>query len=253
MSRRIAVLAFVLVCACNVEPRAPSLAPIAEPARAFASAVAWLRAVDDVDASFEQDGFRYYAKRDVAGARVWCRRAVDGGDEQELLHERELHGSIGALAVSPDQRSLAYSSRPLAVDRYAVHVKDLATGDPVAPIVEGADFSFAWNSEGTLFYTKLDDAGRPARVYAMKPRSAHVPKLVHEEREPEREVMVGAGATGPAMFVRNHTSLLAYRLDPLHDLEPPRVVDEVLPDPPAPSGGAHLDDDDAAPRYPTVR
>src|SRR4051794_6105221 len=92
MKRAFGVLAFVVTAGCEAEPSSPSLTPIEEPARELAATVAELRVVDAEDQAWVRAGFPYYTKRDVAGQRVWCRRSTTGGPEQELLHERELHG-----------------------------------------------------------------------------------------------------------------------------------------------------------------
>ncbi|HEY4223634.1 MAG TPA: hypothetical protein VGO62_19895 [Myxococcota bacterium] len=208
--------------AAQSAPTTPSniaLAPVAQPREAFAQSVQALREVDATDAPFLRDGWRYEVQHGN-----WMRTPVAGGDAQLLLTSAEIHGLLGTLEVSPDGRWVAYSTRPIAVDRFSLHVKDLQRNELVPPGVNGVDFSLAWGADNTLYYTKLDDNEHPTRVYSLKPRSTHVPQLVHKA---DRDVMVGAADHKPTLFVEPGPNVLAYRLDPARDVDGPRVLSNV--------------------------
>jgi hypothetical protein len=204
-------LLLTLSIAGSCVPDAPgtTLSAMAAPKDAFDHAVAQLRIIGNEEGAYDRGRFRYYSRKNDDGARVFARCSLERGDEQVLLDERDVDGSFGALLVSPDERFVAFSSG--ITDRYALRVKEIASGETVAPVVKGVDFSFAWSKDNHVIYTRLDEKNRPTRVFSLQPKSRHLPRLVHEERT--NEVLV---APGPALFVRTSSDVLAYRLNPLY-------------------------------------
>lgn len=75
---------------------------------------------------------------------------------------------VGRAVVSPDHRLLAYAVDTVGNERYALHVKDLATNRQVlARPIEGTEGrSLAWASDNrTLFYVTKDKLDRPEKVW----------------------------------------------------------------------------------------
>jgi len=126
-------------------------------------------------------------QRTVEGQQyaIHCRRLVRDGEvtppmpedgkpldgEEVLLDGNELaegkgYFSIGALAVSPDGKRLAYSTDFSGDERYTLRFKDLVTGETLADEVPNTYYGTAWSLDGsTLFYITVDDAWRPYRVW----------------------------------------------------------------------------------------
>ena len=116
---------------------------------------------------------------------IHCRRRVRDGEitppmpedgkpldgEEVLLDENELaegkaYFSIGALAVSPDGKRLAYSTDFSGDERYTLRIKDLVSGETLADEVPDTYYGTAWSLDGsTLFYITVDEAWRPYRVW----------------------------------------------------------------------------------------
>ena len=102
-----------------------------------------------------------------------CRRAGrdDEASEQLLLDGNELAGSspyfaFGAVDVSPDHGILAYSTDYDGDEEYTLRFKDLATGEVLADAIEGTYYGTAWATDNaTFFYTTMDAAHRPYRVW----------------------------------------------------------------------------------------
>lgn len=96
--------------------------------------------------------------------------AVSAEAEQLLLDPNALAGggflSIGTVAVSPDQRLLAYSLDTEGDEIYRLFVRDLASGAVSELPFEDCDGSMTWaNDNGTLFFATLDDTHRPFRLW----------------------------------------------------------------------------------------
>jgi oligopeptidase B len=140
----------------------------------------------DLSVPRRKGGWWYYT-RTVEGQQyaVHCRRAVrpeetvppmseDGAPldgEEVLLDGNELAAgseffSIGAFDVSPDGRRLAYSTDMAGSERFTLRVKDLETGQLEPDEIPDTFYGSAWSADGSaLFYTTVDDAWRPNRVW----------------------------------------------------------------------------------------
>lgn len=111
-------------------------------------------------------------------------------DEEILLDQNELAGdspyfALGAFSVSPDQRLLAYSTDYDGGEKYTLRVKDLQTGELRPDEVPGTYYGTAWSRDGsTIFYTTVDAAMRPHRVWRHRlGTDASEDDLVHEEAD----------------------------------------------------------------------
>ena len=155
----------------------------------------------------------YYA-RTVEGKQyaVFCRRSVRPDDsgppmspdgsplagEEVLLDGNELAGdgqffAIGAYAVSPDGRLLAYSTDFSGDERFTLRVKDLTTGETAPDEIPNTSYGAAWSLDGSaLFYTTVDDAWRPYRVWRhMVGTAATEDVIIYEEADEKFRVGVG--------------------------------------------------------------
>ena len=95
--------------------------------------------------------------------------AVPG--EEVLLDLNELaegHDffSLGASSISPDANLLAFSVDTVGDERFLLQVKDLRTGGLLPDQVPGVAYGATWSLDGRhIFYTTVDDAWRPDRVW----------------------------------------------------------------------------------------
>jgi oligopeptidase B len=123
--------------------------------------------------------------------------AVDG--EQVLLDsnaEAEGHEffSLGAFSVSDDGNLLAWSVDTQGDERYTIRVKDLRTGEVLPDEIMATSGSATWSAGAThLFYTTVDEAWRPFRVWRHVLGSTAEDVLVLEE--PDERYFVGIGRT----------------------------------------------------------
>ena len=96
---------------------------------------------------------------------------VEVPGEQVLLDADELaqgHDffSLGGVSVSPDGTLLAFTTDTVGDERFLLRVKDLRTGDLLPDEVPGTLGSATWDRRGTtLFYTTVDEAWRPDKVW----------------------------------------------------------------------------------------
>ncbi|HEV2085238.1 MAG TPA: S9 family peptidase [Gemmatimonadales bacterium] len=132
------------------------------------------RRIKETDLSVPErlDDCLYYSRTEAGGQYpIFCRRHGELGDEEILLDQNPLaagHGyfRLGASAVSPDHRLLAYSVDTSGAEEFTLYIKDLASGALFAESIVNTSHDVAWaNDSRTLFYMALDQAHRPCRLY----------------------------------------------------------------------------------------
>ncbi|GAA2757997.1 S9 family peptidase [Actinopolymorpha rutila] len=95
----------------------------------------------------------------------------DAGGEEVLLDCNEAaegtdYFALGAFAVSPSGHLLAYSVDTDGSEEFRMRVKDLRTGEHLPDTISPTGYGAAWSAdEGFLFYTTLDPAHRPWKLW----------------------------------------------------------------------------------------
>ncbi|RAL20118.1 oligopeptidase B [Lujinxingia litoralis] len=133
-----------------------------------------LSRIDETDLSVpvkRGDYFYYSRTEEGKDYPTSCRKlATMDADEEIILDQNALaqghdYFAVGAFEVSDDQRLLAYSIDTRGNERYALYVVDLHSDEILAGPIENTS-SVAWaNDNKTLFYTTLDHANRPSKVF----------------------------------------------------------------------------------------
>ncbi|GIM92921.1 oligopeptidase B [Paractinoplanes toevensis] len=172
----------------------------------------------DLSVPSRKGGYWYYT-RTVEGKQygIQCRVPVAPGEtdppmsdekpgEQVLLDGNELAEgkdffALGTFDVSPDGNWLAFATDFEGSERFTLRVKNLVTGEVLADEVPDTFYGTAWSADDSaLFYTTVDDAWRPYRVFRHtvgRPASEDV--LVFEE--PDERFWVGVELTRSEKFV----------------------------------------------------
>src|SRR5581483_10458670 len=152
----------------------------------------------------------WYVSRTEEGKQypVLCRRTDPAreADEQVLLDGNELAGespyfAFGVVDVSPDHRLVAFSTDYDGNESYTIRFKDLDTGDVLADAIEGTYYGSAWAADSaTFFYTTIDDAHRPYRLWRHRLGTASSDDVLVHQEDDER-FFVGVGLTRSERYV----------------------------------------------------
>ncbi|HXF48211.1 MAG TPA: S9 family peptidase [Verrucomicrobiae bacterium] len=116
----------------------------------------------------------YYYSRTEEGKQypIYCRKKGSlEAAEEVILDVNELaagfsYMKIGAHVESPNHRYLAFSTDTAGSEKFTLQVKDLTTGQLLPDQISEIYYSVEWgNDNKTLFYTTLDAAMRPYKLF----------------------------------------------------------------------------------------
>jgi oligopeptidase B len=163
----------------------------------------------DLSVPVRHGPYLYYA-RSVEGQQypIFCRKDTEEGAEQVLIDQNAVgqdqeYCALGALEVSPDHRMLLWSLDLEGDEEYSLRIRDLATGEDLADEVPGTYYGVAWSSDNrTVFYTTLDDAKRPYRVWRHQLGTDPADDvLVHQEDDERFFATVGRTRSGDFILI----------------------------------------------------
>jgi len=157
-----------------------------------------------------------YFTRNLEGRQypVFCRRSIEGEHAVEtLLDVNDLAAGHeftrpGIFLPTYDGRLLAYSIDVDGSETYTLHIKDLTNGTVLDRPVPNTYYGAAWSADGrTLFYTTLDDAKRPYRVYRHAVGSdPATDALVYEEPDQIFHLTVGESRSRAYVLITIHSN-----------------------------------------------
>ena len=155
-----------------------------------------------------KDGAYYYYSRTRKGQqyRVYCRKHGSlASREQVILDLNELamgrsYAALGALEISGDGKTLAYSTDYTGFREYTLRIRDLDSAADYPEAIEKVR-SVAWAADNrTLFYVTEDEAKRACRVWRHVPGEEQA-RLVYEEFDARFSVSVSDSRSKGYIFI----------------------------------------------------
>jgi oligopeptidase B len=161
----------------------------------------------DQSAPLPEGAYLYYTRTEAGkNYPIHCRRQMGSGAPEEVLLDvnalAEGHAfcAIGAWRVSPDQRLLAYALDVGGDERFTIYVKDLTSGELLPDRIDGVYYGLEWANDGrTLFYTTLDAAHRPHKLWRHTLGDGAEDTLVFHE--PDASYFLGVSKTRSRQFI----------------------------------------------------
>ena len=146
---------------------------------------------DDSSVPYRKRGYWYYSRYETGKEYpVYARKAGSpDAAEQQMLNANELAAGhefyqIGALAIAPNDRLLAYVEDTVGRRQYRLRIKDLETGATLPDVIENVDPYIAWTADSaSLLYVEKDPEtllGYRVRRHALGGNMADDP-LVYEQ------------------------------------------------------------------------
>ncbi len=127
----------------------------------------------DLSVPTKRDDYFYYTRTEEGKQyAIYCRKHLSLEAKEEVLLDGNKmavgrkYFRVGNFAPSPNHKLLAYSVDYEGDEAYTIHVKDLTTGKLLDDTIPNTYYSLEWaNDNATFFYTILDAAKRPFKVY----------------------------------------------------------------------------------------
>jgi oligopeptidase B len=169
---------------------------------------------DDASVPVAVDDWFYYTRTEKdRGYAIYCRKHGSLSAQEEIyldcnqLAEGQKYFRLGTSARSPDHRLLAYATDYEGGEQYTVRVKDLATGKLLPDEIHNTYASLQWaNDNKHFFYTVLDEAMRPYRLYRHELGAAE-DVLIYEETDARFELEIGKSRSREFLFLTLDSSL----------------------------------------------
>jgi oligopeptidase B len=143
----------------------------------------------------------YYYTRTEEGKQypIYCRKKGSLEASEEILLDQNAlavghnYLGIGTFKVSPSHQLLAFSVDTNGSEAYTLYVKDLNAGKLLTDEIPNTYYFTAWaNDNKTIFYTVLDEAKRPYKVYRHTlGTNLAEDVLVYHEKDQAYEVSLG--------------------------------------------------------------
>ncbi|OHV85662.1 S9 family peptidase [Ensifer sp. LCM 4579] len=198
---------------------------------------------DDSSVPMKDGGFAYGTSYVKGGEhpryfRIPREGAVDDETIRQVLldGDKEAEGKayfrISGLNHSNDHARGIWGYDDKGSEYYTLKVRDLATGDDLADVVENTGGGGAWAADGkSFFYTVLDENHRPSKIYHhVVGTQQSDDRLVYEEKDPGFFMSVSGSLIDDFIFIDIHDHQTSeYRIIPTTDLaaEPKLVAERV--------------------------
>ena len=146
---------------------------------------------DDQTVPYKDGNYWYYSRTETGKAyRIYCRKHLSlDGEEEIILDENKLaegheYFDLGSLSVSQDHTLLAYTIDTNGSEIYTLQIKNLDTGEHFSDRRDELVGRVMWaNDNQTLFYSRMDDALRPDRIFRYTLGQADSETPVYEESD----------------------------------------------------------------------
>jgi len=147
----------------------------------------------DLSVPVKIDDYYYYTRTEEGKQySIHCRKfgSLEAPEEiildENTLAEGYPYFRLGAFAISPDHRLLAYSIDTTGAEKYRLFVLDLKRNQLLPDVIDNTYTSVEWASDNrTLFYNILDAAHRPYKVFRHRlgTPASEDPLVYHEQDE----------------------------------------------------------------------
>jgi len=143
----------------------------------------------DLSVPVKRDEYFYYTRTEEGKQyAIQCRKKSSGPEEVLLdcnqLAEGHKYFRLGAFIASPNHHLLAYSVDFEGDEKYTVRVKNLDSGALLADEIPNTSYTLEWAADNaTFFYTVLDEALRPYKVFRHTLGIKEDPLVYHEPDE----------------------------------------------------------------------
>lgn len=177
-------------------------------ARIYAEILSHIKQTD-LTVPVKRDDYFYYTRTEEGKQyRIYCRKhgSLDAPEEVLLdgnaMAEGRNYFQIGVFAPSPNHKLLAYSVDFSGDEVFTVVVKDLESSKMLPVEIPNTSYSLEWaEDDATLFYTVLDEAKRPFKVFRYTLGAKEGVEIYHE---PDRRFEIEVSKSSSRAYLLIH-------------------------------------------------
>ncbi len=127
----------------------------------------------DLSVPVKYGPYHYYSRTEEGKQyRIHARKANETGATEEIILDENVLAAdaqyfrLGNKSISPNHQLIACGIDTNGSETYTLRIKDLTTGAWLPDEIPNTYYGLVWgNDNKTIFYTTLDDAKRPDKVY----------------------------------------------------------------------------------------
>jgi oligopeptidase B len=144
----------------------------------------------DMSVPYRLNGYYYYSRFEEGKEYpIYCRKKESLEAPEEILlnvntmAEGHAYYNVGGIAVSPDNKMIAYGVDTVSRRMYDIYIKNLETDETYKDVLKTTTGSATWAADNkTLFYSVKDEQTlRPYQVYKHKLGSKKKDDLIYQE------------------------------------------------------------------------
>lgn len=172
---------------------------------------------DDESVPYLKSGYYWYVKYETGGEYpLYCRKKDNLDAPEEIFLDVNIlaHGKpyyqVSSTAATSDLQTLAFAADEVGRRIYAIHFKDLRTGEILSDNIPAVTGNFAWAADNqTLFYSKQDpDTLRSSQIYSHKlGTAAEDDILIYEEKDEEFSCVVHKTKSEKFILIHSESSI----------------------------------------------
>src|SRR4051812_17795360 len=161
----------------------------------------------DLSVPVKRDEYFYHTRTEEGKQyAIHCRKRGVGPEEILLdcnqLAEGHKYFRLGAFIASPNHSLLAYSVDFEGDEKYIVRVKNHESGELLPDEIPNTSYTLEWAADNrTFFYTTLDDALRPYKVFR---HTLGVKEDALVYHEPDERFTLDVGSTRSRAYILIH-------------------------------------------------
>ncbi len=159
-------------------------------------------------------GYEYYTRFEEGKEYpIYCRKKIGTEEETILLNVNEraeglTYLDITGLAVSPNNRYLAFGADTTGRRKYTLHIRDVELATDLADSVENTDGSYVWAADNqTLFFDLKDEQTlRSFQIWSYHQPTGKT-ELTFEEKDETFSCEVSASKDGAYILIHSEATL----------------------------------------------
>lgn len=178
----------------------------------------------DLSVPVALDDYYYYSRTEEGMEYpIYCRKKGSLDSTEEILLDMNVLAEVypylelGVYEISTSHRFLAYSIDTSGAERYTMYIKDLDGDTLLREAIANVGYQAAWvNDEQSIYYTVLDEAKRPYRLYRHALGTpADLDSLIYQENDEAFWVDVKKTKSGHYILMNtsSHTTTEFWYLD----------------------------------------